>query len=65
VTIPALSRCPSKCLVFYDPGDFRLNNFFLRDITDMKFKAHKEQMLEKMRSYLSTATCRRRYFSSI
>ena len=58
-------RSPSRCLVFYDPGDFRLNEFFLKDITDMMFKAHKEQMLEKMKNYLSATKCRRRYFNTI
>lgn len=62
-TLPFLFyfRSPSNCYVFYKFDDFRINYFFLREITNMTFKLHKEEMLEKMKTYLFTSKCRRRY----
>ncbi|XP_071808561.1 bifunctional 3'-5' exonuclease/ATP-dependent helicase WRN-like [Asterias amurensis] len=51
---------PSTCYVFYAPGDFATNRFFLRDIQSAAFKAHKSRMMQKMEQYLVSIKCRRR-----
>ncbi|XP_072037677.1 bifunctional 3'-5' exonuclease/ATP-dependent helicase WRN-like [Amphiura filiformis] len=51
---------PSMCYVFYAPGDFATNRFFLKDVKNASFRAHKASMINKMEQYLSTMKCRRK-----
>lgn len=51
---------PSSCHTFFTSGDFNTNRFFLRDISNPKFRDHKAAMILKMENYLVTVGCRRK-----
>nr|XP_039273902.1 Werner syndrome ATP-dependent helicase-like [Styela clava] len=51
---------PSSCHTFFTSGDFNTNRFFLRDISNPKFRDHKAAMILKMENYLATVGCRRK-----
>ncbi|XP_071830122.1 bifunctional 3'-5' exonuclease/ATP-dependent helicase WRN-like isoform X2 [Apostichopus japonicus] len=51
---------PSYCITFYSNGDFATNRFFLKDISNMKFKEHKAKMIAEMEQCLLRTTCRRK-----
>ncbi|XP_065340457.1 bifunctional 3'-5' exonuclease/ATP-dependent helicase WRN-like [Cloeon dipterum] len=51
---------PSFCQVLYASKDFRINQFFLQDITNPTHKKHKEEMMAEMTRYLENGkACRR------
>ncbi|XP_060557457.1 bifunctional 3'-5' exonuclease/ATP-dependent helicase WRN-like [Ruditapes philippinarum] len=55
---------PSFCHTFYMNSDFNTTRYLLKDISNVKFKQHKLNMLSKMQQYLGAATCRRRILLS-
>ncbi|KAG8188629.1 hypothetical protein JTE90_005982 [Oedothorax gibbosus] len=55
---------PSVCQVFYANGDFVTSKFFLKEIKNEKFFAHKSDMISKMQQYLNSTKCRRQMLLS-
>ncbi len=51
---------PSDCITFYNRSDFSLNKFFLKDIHDVKYRAHMQKALHLMEQYLYSKDCRRK-----
>ncbi|GAB1608740.1 Werner syndrome ATP-dependent helicase-like [Argonauta hians] len=51
---------PSRCSVFYTPGDSHSHRYHIKDIPDQKFREHKLKMLAKMEAYLNSSSCRRK-----
>jgi superfamily II DNA helicase RecQ len=52
---------PSECHVFYKSADFQLARFFFKDLKNETFRDHKNEMLNKMQTFLTTNSCRRRF----
>jgi len=52
------------CTVFYNDGDFVLYSHYLQEIRSAAFREHKVSMQQKMRDYLATTGCRRRFLLS-
>jgi Werner syndrome ATP-dependent helicase len=51
---------PSHCYAFYTWKDFMTHKHFLEDITDQKFKNHREKMIRKMENLVQSSECRRK-----
>jgi len=51
---------PSQCHTFYAAGDFTISRFFLADLTSVKFREHKAEMILKMEQFVGTTSCRRK-----
>ncbi|KAG5899645.1 hypothetical protein JTB14_036018 [Gonioctena quinquepunctata] len=51
---------PAKCVVFYDNSDFTTHKFIMQNSSE-KQKEQKTQMLDKIKEYINTRQCRRRF----
>jgi len=50
---------PSKCHIFYESKDFNTIKFFFNQIKNETYREHQFTMLERMRKFLTTNSCRR------
>ena len=55
-----LAMCVTVCVCVCVCVCLSIRRFFLNDITDHKFWEHKNHMLQKLITYLSSSECRRR-----
>lgn len=52
---------PSKCITFFSMSDFRLNNFFIDQISDLEVKQQKALLFKNMRNYIYSTKCRKKF----
>ena len=50
----------SICYLYYSSKDFMLNRFFLKEITDEKYKKHQENQISTMEKFTYYTGCRRK-----
>jgi len=50
---------PSKCIMFYEKDDMRINRILLKDIKDENFKKYREKQIRSMQAFLRTEKCRK------
>jgi RecQ family ATP-dependent DNA helicase len=50
----------SYCYLYYSSKDFMLNRFFLKEITDEKYKKHQENQVASMEKFTYYTGCRRK-----
>jgi len=50
----------AKCILFYGPGDMRINRIFLKDIENAKYKKNRETQIDYMEYFLKSTECRRK-----
>jgi RecQ family ATP-dependent DNA helicase len=51
---------PAECCLFYSNKDFVVNRFFLKNMTNLEYKAYQEDQLRNIEKYVYTADCRRK-----
>jgi ATP-dependent DNA helicase RecQ len=49
----------SECYLFWDKDDFRISRYFLKSITDIKYRKFKDEQISKMERYCLVPACRR------
>jgi Werner syndrome ATP-dependent helicase len=54
----------SECHIFFAPGDFVINRFFIKDIKDQEIKRYREKMVDAIEKYIYTRECRRKLLVS-
>jgi Werner syndrome ATP-dependent helicase len=52
---------PSKCYTFYSLGDMNATDYFINQISDVKYRLHKLKLSVIMKKYIHTSDCRRKY----
>lgn len=52
---------PSKCYLFYKHKDFIIQQQFINNIKDPKYKLVRSKLLNVMSAYVNTNSCRRKY----
>ena len=50
----------SQCIMFYSPGDMKINKIFLKNIEDPVHKRHRESQIKDMEDFLRSVQCRRK-----
>lgn len=50
----------SECHLFYSTKDFILNRYFIKDLTNVKYREYQEQEIRNIEKYVYTTECRRR-----
>jgi Werner syndrome ATP-dependent helicase len=51
---------PAECCLFYSNKDFVVNRFFLKNMTNLEYKAYQEDQLRNIEKYVYTSECRRK-----
>ena len=51
----------SECHLFWSPGDFRLNRFFVGQVTDEKLKNAQYKQIEAVEKFIHSDKCRMKY----
>ncbi len=51
----------SKCYMYYSMGDINGSDYFINQISDMKYKLHKMRLATIMKKYIHNTGCRRKY----
>ena len=49
----------SRCIMFYEKDDMRINRLLLKDIKDENHKKNREKQIKSMQAYLRTEKCRK------
>lgn len=52
---------PADCYLFYSRQDSNVNNFLINKIEDSKYRNHRLSLADKMKKFLYSTKCRRRY----
>lgn len=50
----------SECHLFFSTKDFIINKYFIKDLTDDKYREYQEQEIRKIEKYVYTTECRRK-----